>query len=132
MAPIIVPFYAAVLALIYIFLALRVIRSRQTARVAIGTGGNTSLARAIRVHGNFAEYVPLALLLLAFMEMQGRPSWWINLLCLALVAARLVHAYGVSQEEENLQFRTVGVVITFFVLAASSLSLLSGALRLAS
>ena len=132
MAPTIVPVYAGVLALIYIFLAVRVIRTRQSARVAIGTGGNARLARAIRVHSNFAEYVPIALLLLAFMEMQGRPAWWINVLCLGLVAARLVHAYGVAQENENLRFRTIGVATTFLVLAASSLSLLGGALRLAS
>jgi uncharacterized membrane protein YecN with MAPEG domain len=130
MAPTIVPAYAAALALIYIFLALRVIRSRQTARVAIGTGGNAALARAIRVHGNFAEYVPLVLLLLAFLEMQGWPPWWVHALCLSLVAARLVHAYGVSQEKENFQFRTVGMATTFFVLATSSLALLGGALRL--
>jgi uncharacterized membrane protein YecN with MAPEG domain len=130
MPPIIVPAYAAALALIYIVLALRVIRSRQTARVAIGTGGNAPLARATRVHGNFAEYVPLALLLLAFVEMQGGAAWWVHALCLALVAARLVHAYGVSQEAENFQLRTVGMATTFFVLAASSLTLLGGALRL--
>jgi uncharacterized protein len=130
MAPIIVPAYAAVLALIYILLALRVIRTRQTARVAIGTGGNAPLARAIRVHGNFAEYVPIALLLLAFMEMQGRAAWWINLLCCALVVARLTHAYGVSQEKENFRFRIVGMVTTFFVLGSAALSLLAGALRL--
>jgi uncharacterized membrane protein YecN with MAPEG domain len=130
MTPTIVPAYAAMLALIYIFLALRVIRTRQSARVAIGAGDNRSLERAIRVHGNFAEYVPLALLLLAFVEMQGGPAWWINVLCFALVAARVIHAYGVSQEKENLRFRVVGMVTTFFVLASSSLSLLGGALRL--
>jgi uncharacterized membrane protein YecN with MAPEG domain len=84
------------------------------------------------VHGNFAEYVPLTLLLLTFMEMQGRPSWWIHLLCLALIAGRLVHAYGVSQEQENILFRTVGMVTTFAVLASSSVSLLINALGLAS
>jgi uncharacterized protein len=132
MAPVIVPIYAAILALIYIGLAMRVIRSRRGARIAIGTGGNTELARAIRVHGNFAEYVPLTLLLLTFMEMQGRPSWWIHLLCLALIAGRLVHAYGVSQEQENILFRTVGMVTTFAVLASSSVSLLASALGPAS
>jgi uncharacterized membrane protein YecN with MAPEG domain len=44
MAPVIVPIYAAILALIYIGLAMRVIRSRRGARIAIGTGGNTELA----------------------------------------------------------------------------------------
>jgi uncharacterized protein len=132
MPPIIVPVYAGVLALIYIVLAVRVIRARRSARIAIGTGGNAKLARAIRVHGNFGEYVPLALLLLAFMEMQGRPAWWINVLCLGLIAARLVHAYGVAQEKENFRFRTAGVATTFIVLASSSLSLIGGALRLVS
>jgi uncharacterized membrane protein YecN with MAPEG domain len=129
MAPMIVPIYAGVLALIYIFLALRVIRARQSARIAIGTGGNPALARAVRVHGNFAEYVPLALLLLAFMEMQGRPLWWIHTLAAALVAARLLHAYGVSQEKENLLLRTVGMTTTFFVLASASITLMASAFR---
>ena len=132
MAPVIVPIYAAVLALIYIGLALRVIRTRQGARIAIGTGGNAGLARAIRVHGNFAEYVPLSLLLLAFLEMQGGQSRWIHVLCLALIAGRLLHAYGVSQERENFLFRTAGMIITFAVLASSSVSLLVSALNLAS
>jgi uncharacterized membrane protein YecN with MAPEG domain len=131
MIPVIVPAYAAALTLIYIFLAIRVVRARQGARVAIGTGGNPGLARAIRVHGNFAEYVPLALLLLAFLEMQRGPVWLIQALCLCLVAARLVHAYGVSQEKENFRFRTVAVVATFFVLATASLALLGGAMRAA-
>jgi uncharacterized membrane protein YecN with MAPEG domain len=66
------------------------------------------------------------------MEMQGRPSRWINVLCLTLIAGRLLHAYGVSQERENILFRTVGMVSTFAVLASSSVSLLAGALNLAS
>ncbi len=67
----IVPFYAALLALLFMVLSVRVMRERGRARVAIGTGGNIALERRIRVHGNFAEYVPLALLLLAFMELRG-------------------------------------------------------------
>ena len=77
-------------------------RARRNAKVAIGTKGNTHLERKIRVHANFAEYVPLALLLATFIEMQGRPAWFIHLLCLALVAGRVVHAYGVSQEHERI------------------------------
>jgi uncharacterized protein len=129
MVPTIVPVYAAALALLYVLLALRVIRARQSARVAIGTGGNAGLARAIRAHGNFGEYVPLALVLLAFLELQAAPSWWINTLCLGLVAARVVHAYGVSQEKENFQFRIAGMAATFFVLASSSVTLISTAMR---
>ena len=89
MVPAIVPVYAAVLALIYIVLSARVIQARRSAKVAIGTRGNVHLERKMRVHANFAEYVPFALLLVTFIEMQGRPPWLIHLLCLALVGARV-------------------------------------------
>ena len=55
----IVPFYASLLAALYFFLSLRVIRMRRRERIALGDGENARLERAIRVHANFAEYVPL-------------------------------------------------------------------------
>src|SRR3979409_241429 len=118
MVPVIVPAYAAVLAFIYIALAIRVIRLRQSARVAIGTGGNAGLERTIRVHANFAEYVPFALLLATFVEMQGAPAWPVHLSCLAAGAGRLTHAVGVSPERENIKLRVVGMVMTIAVLTA--------------
>jgi uncharacterized membrane protein YecN with MAPEG domain len=124
MVPTIVPFYAAVLAFIYIGLSVRVVQARRSAKVAIGTRGDPSLERKMRVHANFAEYVPFALLLAAFVEMQGRPAWLIHFLCLALLAGRLVHAYGVSQEHENYSLRTVGMTVTFIVLAVLALLLI--------
>ena len=128
MVPLVVPAYAAVLALLYVVLALRVIRMRQSERVAIGTGGNARLERAMRVHANFAEYVPLALLLVAFLEPQGSPAWLLHALCVVLVAARVMHAYGVSQERENFSLRTAGMAATFAVLLAASLALLGRAM----
>src|SRR5262245_9526773 len=125
----IIPIYAAVLALMFVILAVRVTRLRRVKRIAIGSSGDARLERAIRVHANFSEYVPLTLLLLAFVEMQGNSAWLIHFLALALVAGRLVHAYGVSQEKEVIPIRTVGMVATFGVLIASSMLLLGTALR---
>jgi uncharacterized membrane protein YecN with MAPEG domain len=130
MVPAIVPVYAAVLAFVYIVLSARVIRARQSAKVAIGTRGDVRLERKMRVHANFAEYVPFALLLATFIEMQGRPAWFIHLLCLALVIGRVVHAYGVSQEHENIRLRIAGMATTFTVLAVAGLSLLARAIGL--
>ena len=93
----IVPTYAAILGLLFIFLSIRVIKTRRKERVAIGDGGNPRMQRAIAVHSNFAQYVPLALLLLAFLEMQQGPTMLIQILCVALLISRLLHAYGVSQ-----------------------------------
>ena len=93
--------------------------------MAIGTRGDPLLERKMRVHANFAEYVPFALLLATFVEMQGRPGWLIHVPCLALVAGRLVHAYGVSQEHENYSLRTLGMATTFTVLAVLAFLLIS-------
>jgi hypothetical protein len=129
MTPIIVPAYAAILAFIYIFLSVRVIRMRGAAKVAIGSGGNTRLERRMRVHANFAEYVPLALILLTFLEMQAHSRYLIHILALALIAGRLLHAYGVSQEKEDIRLRVTGMVTTFAVLIVAGIVLLINGLR---
>ncbi len=121
----IAPIYAAILALGYIALASRVVRMRYSARVPLGSGGNADLERRIRVHGNFAEYVPFALLLLAFVELQGQPAWHVHLLGSALLAARAAHAYGLSTA--TLRFRVAGVVLTFAVILSAAIALLSHA-----
>ncbi|PPC75377.1 hypothetical protein C4K68_20640 [Pokkaliibacter plantistimulans] len=101
--------YAGLLGLIYIFLSYRVIAGRRQYRVALGDNHVAPLQRRIRVHGNFMEYVPLALILL-------------------LLLGRLLHAYGVSAEQENLRFRISGMVATMTVLLVASLSLIGLAL----
>ncbi len=127
MLPVITSTYAALLALFFIFLSIRVIRARREESIALGDGGNEKVRRAMRVQANFAEYTPLALLLIAFAEMQGLVSWMIHLLALLLLAGRLVHAYGVSQPQENYNYRVTGMVLTFGTIAGSSLMLLGAA-----
>jgi hypothetical protein len=124
MVPHIVPGYAALLALFFVYLSVSVIRMRQASATPIGSGGNRLLERRIRVHANFAEYVPLALILLALMELHGHAAWYLHLLCIALVVARLAHAWGVSREPDDFRFRGLGVMLTFAVLAAAALTLL--------
>lgn len=118
--PFVVPAYAGILALIYIFLAIRVSRMRGTARAMIGSGGDPRLERAIRAHGNYGEYVPFALLLLGFLEMQRNSSYLLHALCLLLLAGRLIHAYGISQTNEKMPLRITGTLMTqaVFIIAA--------------
>jgi uncharacterized membrane protein YecN with MAPEG domain len=118
-------FYASLLTPIFIFLAIRVIQARRGARVAIGDGGDKILLRRMRVHANFAEYVPFALLLLALAESLGTNRWLLHGLGVALVAGRVVHAIGVSQAKENLNLRTAGMAGTFTVLAGAALACLA-------
>ena len=122
----IVPSYAAVLVIGMIILSLRVIRIRRKAKIAVGDRGEPVLERAIRVHGNFSEYVPLAIILLTFVEISGSPGSLVHGLCGLLVAGRAVHAIGVSRTAEDHRFRTFGMVATLIVLGVTSSILLTG------
>jgi uncharacterized membrane protein YecN with MAPEG domain len=116
----IVALYAAVLAIVFVLLSVRVVRLRGRARATLGDAGDAVLQRAIRVHGNFAEYVPFGLLLIFFAETGGAAAGLVHALCGCLVAGRLVHAYGVSQVRETLAFRVAGMVLTFTALLGSA------------
>lgn len=121
----ITPYYAAVLALLFIILSVRTIKSRREHNVAIGDGGEKSILRASRVHANFSEYVPLTLLLIAMLEIQSYSHWIIHGLCIALLAARIAHAYGVSQTNENFKFRIFGTATTINIIAICAFLLLA-------
>ena len=122
----IVSFYAALLAGLYIFLSLRVIGMRVKGQVGLGDAGNPKLQRAIRVHANFAEYVPLALILLAFVEMQQASALLLHGLSLSLLIGRAIHAYGVSQETEDYRLRLTGMILTVATIAVAGLLLIGG------
>lgn len=119
----IVPFYAALLALFFIILSGRVIRIRRQERIGVGDSNNMRLRRAIRVHGNFAEYVPISLILAAFVETRQFSPIMVHALCLILIAGRICHAYGVSQEKEDYRFRVMGMVLTFTTIGISAMLL---------
>lgn len=121
----IAPLYIAIFSLVFTLLSFRVIRLRQTARVAIGDGGDKALRRAIRVHGNFAEYVPLALILIFAAESLGMSAVWVHGLCIALLIGRLFHAYGVSQVKEPLLFRQLALSINGLVMIIASVWLIT-------
>ncbi len=115
----------AVLALLFLLLSARVIRSRTRSSVALGTGGVPELERAARVHANFAEYVPLVLLLLAMAELRSAPAWLLHGLAAALLLGRLLHAWGMSRAEEDIRFRGAGMVLTFTALGGAAVALLA-------
>jgi uncharacterized membrane protein YecN with MAPEG domain len=126
---IIISITAALLAFLFISLSLRVIKLRRSRRVAIGSGGDAAVERAMRVHANFAEYVPFALVLLILCAMRGLPDVLMAVLCAILFLGRAVHAYGVSQDKEDFRLRVSGMMATFGVIGTSALALLVLAVR---
>lgn len=110
------PLYAGLLVLWYLALVARVVQQRGRARVSLGDGGDTVLQRAIRGHANFAEYVPLALLLMAVLELSRTSIYVLHALGIALLVARLLHGYALSFTPHFRFGRTAGTAITAVVL----------------
>jgi uncharacterized membrane protein YecN with MAPEG domain len=120
--------YAGLLGLLYVALSANVIRRRRDSRVNLGSGGNERLERRIRAHGNFAEYVPLALLLMALAETGGTPAWLVHLFGIALVIGRGLHGYALSSLVKRPAARVGGMVLTFVAPGAAALACLGAAL----
>lgn len=121
--------YAALLGLLFVLLSVRTLRLRRQLRVAFGDGDNLLLRRAIRVHANFAEYVPLALLLMCFNEIQSAPALWVHGLGALLLAGRTLHATGGSQLNGVGWMRVMGVTLTLTELSCAASFLLLTWLR---
>lgn len=97
----IIAIYIPVFALLFVFLSVNVIRTRRREKVGLGSGGNVAVERAMRVHANFSEYVPITLLLLLILEQSGGNSLLLHALFVVLLAGRVIHAWGgVSAERE--------------------------------
>ena len=114
------PLYAAVAGLLFAALSFRTLIMRQKLGVPVGHSGDARLERAIRAHGNFAEYVPLTLLVIYFLEIQGAESIIIHSLCSCLIVGRIFHAISVSQIKEPIFLRVIGMGLTFTALIAAS------------
>lgn len=116
--------YAGLLAFWFIFLSARVVFMRRSARVGIGTGGDDELARRIRVHGNAAEYLPPALLLMLLLELNTALVWLLHAAGVALVFGRVAHFLGLGRSAGKSWGRFVGTAVTWatlLVLAGANL-----------
>jgi uncharacterized membrane protein YecN with MAPEG domain len=119
--------YLAVLSLLYSVLALAVVALRRKNGIPFGDGGNESLLRAIRAHGNFIEWVPLASLLVASLEALGEPLLHIHLLMGSLLVARVLHPIAFASKLESVPYRVgriAGALTSWGVLTAAAIILL--------
>jgi uncharacterized membrane protein YecN with MAPEG domain len=113
-------FYASLLAALYLLLSIRVIGWRRMHRVELGDGNDRELLRRMRVHANFAEYVPFTLLLMALAESMAPPRPLLHLVGLMLVAGRILHAYGLAQTPQILRYRVWGMQLTITALGIAA------------
>jgi uncharacterized membrane protein YecN with MAPEG domain len=107
---------AAVLTIIFVKLSFAVIGLRKKNMVGLGSGGHEDLERAIRAQGNFAEYVPFGMILIACLELNGAPWWLVLLPGITLIVGRLIHAKGINVPPPDFSKRVLGMKFTFVTL----------------
>ncbi len=123
----IVPIYAALFGLMFVYLSTLVIKQRRNAKVSLGDGDNPALRKAIAVHNNFSQYVPFALLLITFVELNHAAIVITHALCASLLIGRMAHAYGLAQPNQIMKLRQIGMLLTFGVIVTAALYLLLNA-----
>ena len=116
--------YAALMALLIVFLAVRVVLFRRSAKVGLGDGNNPDLLKCIRVHANAVEYVPLYLLLMLVLELNQTLPMLVHVFGIVLVVARLFHAWGVSRHSGVTTGRALGAGLTILGLVVMAVLLL--------
>jgi uncharacterized protein len=104
---------AAALTIIFVKLSFAVIALRRKNQIGIGSGGFDDLERAIRAQGNFAEYVPFGIILIACLELNGAPWWLVAIPGITLIIGRLIHAKGINVPPPDFSKRILGMQLTF-------------------
>ena len=117
LTPAVTMLYAGLCAGVLFALSVRVIRMRRQLKVSVGDAGNEEMARYIRAQANFAEYVPIALLLILLLELAGTPAALLHLLGAVLLVGRLVHAWALTARSGR--GRVAGMAMTFAVLVTA-------------
>lgn len=122
--------FASIFAIIFVLMSLNVIRNREEQNTIIGDNNNENFKRAIRAHGNFAEYVPFFLILSALNELAHINFLMLYILGFIMLYGRVSHAYGLLVYEPTnpmpnaLRFRKTGMMATFAAIALSAIILL--------
>jgi uncharacterized protein len=116
--------YAALLAIVGVVLGERVGLFRLKTKVSLGDGGDGEMIVRNRQHMNFVENVPMALILIALVEMNDGSAGWVHGLGGVLLAARIIHPFGLSAEKLMQPARLIGAGLTILVILTAAGKLL--------
>jgi len=121
--------YAVCCALILAALSVRCIRMRFKHKAPLGHGGNEEMERAMRVHANAAEHIPIVLIMIVLLAALQASVLFIHLAGIALVVGRALHAFGFSRISGPSRGRFFGQVLTFTAYLIAIVGLIFSILR---
>ncbi len=97
---------------LFLALTVAVIRHRRRDGVVLGDGDDRSLTKKIRGQGNAAEQMPIALLLMALIEMQGGGGWVLGILAALFTIGRVMHGAYFALPGLSWRLRFWGMIDT--------------------
>lgn len=102
--------YAGLLALFALYLSFQAGTYRGKAGISIlyGDPANMELAQRVRRHQNFLEYVPIILILMAVVEINGGSPMFLYVVGSLLIVARVAHATGLQHDNMAHPGRALG------------------------
>ena len=114
---------AAICALLLIFMKFQVIGQRIRTETMFGAGEDAKMKMVRGTHVNLAENAPIALILMALLEMTSAHHWTLTALAALFLVARVVHIYGMYQHHGSgsVRFRQAGVMGTTISIVAMAL-----------
>lgn len=118
--------YAGLCTILVVLLALRVVQWRFRHKIGLGHGGDPQLQMRVRAHANAIENMPLALLLLGGMELNGYPGSLIHGFGATLFVSRCAHAWGLSHRSGTSRGRFLGSLFTWLLMLAMALFAIGG------
>jgi uncharacterized membrane protein YecN with MAPEG domain len=113
----------AIFVLMSIPMAIAVGVRRAKTGILLLHGDDDALLRLMRAHGNFVEYVPLALLALAGAEIAGAEPWLVGASGAVLLLARTIHYFGLRTAADS-KGRAIGAGLTSATMLVLALTIL--------
>jgi uncharacterized protein len=117
--------FSGLLGLLFMYHTVRVILVRRASHINLGIGDSDTLLRTVRIHGNFAEYVPMLLFIMALLELSAVSETALYAFGICVVVGRLLHFYGIYSPATPGIARVIGMVLTFIPLVLGSVWLIS-------
>jgi uncharacterized membrane protein YecN with MAPEG domain len=105
-------------ALINLWLGWRVGQVRIAEKISIGDGGNPRLIARMRAQLNFAEYVPVVLILIALVEFARGTELWLWVAAAIFIIGRVLHGFGMDGWNPG---RRIGTVATMTIMTGLAL-----------
>ena len=114
---------SGILGLLFFIHSIRIIKVRRSTRTNLGDGGDESMLRRIRIHANFAEYIPLLLFFLLLLEINDVTQILLIVFSLLIISGRILHFYGLFSKETPGWARVIGIHFTLWPLMLGSMYL---------